>query len=535
MACIFMWAMAPLSAQDYYTSQDFDVQLSKPFPVVDAVSKLYLNSSDHVVSFKRRKKGSFIIQSFDPKTLSETSRFEGKFEESYAEFENFMVVNKRFYIFYSMYDKPNDTEKLMVVEIDPKTSKFKGDPKNLLAVQGKILGDMTSGWRFRVVNKFSFEFSKSKNNILIHHRMKPESRNDNISHMRVGLYVFDRDLNKVWGDIREMKYTEAEMELADYKVDHEGSAYILAKVYKDGKRDQKKRKDEEINYKYELMKFTGANDPADHAEFELDNNRFIRSATLVERDDNNLVIAGYYRNAYTVATQGAFVFNFDKSTKNYTKDYYEIPLDILNAYQRKGAVKKNIKNEDDDRKGGLYHLKANYIYLDEPGNITIIGEQFQVITKTVHDSKGRSRTTYEYHYSDILVIKITPSGELAWINRIPKLQKGGSMPGGMSYSMMGTESYLYLLYLDNVKNNDLAIDETPTAHVDSRGGFLTSSKINFETGEVTKENLFDMKKVNGIPVYQFTTDRVLNLSESEIAVEVYKKKKEDVWIKVKLN
>lgn len=194
VVCILMGAMAPLSAQDYYTSKDFDVQLSKPFPVVDAVSKLYLNSADHVVSFKRYKKKGFIIQTFDAKTLSETSRFESKFEESYAEFENFMVINERFYIFYSMYDKPGDTENLMVVEIDPNTSKFKGNPKNLLSVsvQGKVLGDLVSGsaWRFRTVNKFSFEFSKSKNNILIHHRMKPEFRNDNISYLRVRSVCF---------------------------------------------------------------------------------------------------------------------------------------------------------------------------------------------------------------------------------------------------------------------------------------------------------------------------------------------------------
>ena len=537
VVCILLWALAPLSAQDYYTSEDFDVQLSKPFPVVDAVSKLYLNSTDHVVSFKRRKNNSFIIQTFDAKTLTETSRFEDKFKESYAELENFMVINERFYIFYSMYDKRGDIENLMVVEIDPNTSKFKGDPKTLLSVQGKVLGDLVSGgaWSFRTVNKFSFEYSKSKNNILIHHRMKPEFRNDNVSYMRVGLYVFDRDLNQTWGDIREMKYTEAQMELINYNVDHEGNAYILGKIYKDGKRDQKRRKDEEINYTYELMTFSGSNDPAVHTELELDANRFIRSAALVERDDNNLVIAGYYKNAYTSATQGAFVFNFDKSTKNYTKDYYAIPLDILNAYQSKRAVKKNTKHDDDDTKGGLFHLKADHIYLDGPGNITIIGEQFQIIQRTTTDSKGRSRTTYEYHYSDIVVMKVTPSGELAWITRIPKHQKGARIPGGMSYSMMGTDNHLYLLYLDHIKNNDLEIDKEPAVHIDGQGGFLTSSKINFETGELSKENLFDMRKVNGIPVYQFSTDRVLNLSQSQIAVEVYKKKKQDVWIKVGLN
>ena len=91
------------------------------------------------------------------------------------------------------------------------------------------------------------------------------------------------------------------------------------------------------------------------------------------------------------------------------------------------------------------------------------------------------------------------------------------------------------MYLDNVKNYDLPIDQEPKQHIDGQGGFLTSTKINYATGAVSKENLFDLRKVEGIEAFQFATGRIINLTDDEIAVEVYKKKKEDIWIRVGLN
>ena len=41
--------------------------------------------------------------------------------------------------------------------------------------------------------------------------------------------------------------------------------------------------------------------------------------------------------------------------------------------------------------------------------------------------------------------------------------------------------------------------------------------------------------VNEMSLYQFNTGRIVELSDNEFAVEFYKKKKEDVMVKVTLN
>ena len=52
----------------------------------------------------------------------------------------------------------------------------------------------------------------------------------------------------------------------------------------------------------------------------------------------------------------------------------------------------------------------------------------------------------------------------------------------------------------------------------------------------TKISLLDAGDVKGIEVYQFKTSRIVPLAlENEFIFEVYKKKKEDVMIKVTIN
>jgi hypothetical protein len=79
-----------------------------------------------------------------------------------------------------------------------------------------------------------------------------------------------------------------------------------------------------------------------------------------------------------------------------------------------------------------------------------------------------------------------------------------------------------------------AINEVPTRHSDGAGGFLTAYKIDDITGQTKKEYILDTRDVRGIELYQFRTSRIIPVSSNEFVFESYKKKKEDVMIKVGL-
>ncbi|MEO8933218.1 MAG: hypothetical protein ABI295_02840 [Xanthomarina sp.] len=73
----------------------------------------------------------------------------------------------------------------------------------------------------------------------------------------------------------------------------------------------------------------------------------------------------------------------------------------------------------------------------------------------------------------------------------------------------------------------------PHMHNDGHGGYFTSYKINDVSGEVSKGSVFDtLSLTEDFNAYQFSTKRVIKTSDSEFLIEVYKKRKEAVLIKI---
>lgn len=143
---------------------------------------------------------------------------------------------------------------------------------------------------------------------------------------------------------------------------------------------------------------------------------------------------------------------------------------------------------------------------------------------------------YSSYYKDMLISKIDSLGNLKWMKKLPKRQTGGSYLGGMSYAYLNNNLNHYLIFMDNVKNIGLSVDKTPHRHDDGKGGYLTAYKINNETVDVLKSSILNTEKLEGnnMSLYEFTKQRVIQISEDEFIVEFHKKKKQDVLIKVKI-
>ena len=107
--------------------------------------------------------------------------------------------------------------------------------------------------------------------------------------------------------------------------------------------------------------------------------------------------------------------------------------------------------------------------------------------------------------------------------------------GGMSYKYFDANNSHYFVFLDNIKNMDLPIDKEPKQHSDKNGGYLTSVKISDADGSVKKGSILNARDVEDFQIYQFAVSRIVKTSENTFDFEAYKKKKEDVLIKVTLN
>ena len=540
--------LALLGFSQAKVSSEFKTTLGTPYQVIDANDKYYFNKGEEILTIKIDRREAF-IQKLNSKTLKfiEKKVFkdfipdDGKLEEV-AEF------NGRYFVFYSLWAKP--FEQLFCKEIDFAKCEAIGKDRLLLKTDKKItaMGGVTfgfGGFGFVGGGKFSFSLSFDKKKVLIKYRVKPEKKDDNISYDIIGMTVFDDGMIANWGKEVKMPYTEKKMNNLDYTLDGQGNAYILTTVYNDN--STKLELDGKVNFHIELLKIEAKTANIKTTIVDL-KDKYINKIWLDEDKSGQIICAGYYskRVRELEDADGLFMFKLDKEGKVYNIITHEIPVSVLNQYASERTQKRNAK-ADEKGKADFADLVLRDIILQDDGSVVLIGEQHYVNVITYYTQYGM-RTRTEIYYNDILVSKINANGTLAWMQKLGKRQfsAGGSglsfwglgintyRQGGMGFKYMSKNGSHYMLFLDNVKNMELPLNKEPKRHIDGLGGFMTAYKLDDKSGQVSKLSLFDTRDVQGTEVYQFNVDRILSLSGSEFVVEVYKKKKEDVLIKVTL-
>ena len=510
------------------TSADFSVDAGRPYLVVDAPIKEYFYHNHEVLSIKIGK--LFTVQKFSALSLDEKSRSsivrKNELPRGYVH-EDFLQDGEKIFEFYNVWDKPNKTEQIFVQEIsfsDPKPK----NSKMLFSVAGK-LSNYGGG------NKIDLYGSFDRSKILLVYRKKPIEKRDKLNYDKIGMIVYDGDMNEIWSKEVKMPYTEAEMDNLGYTLDSKGNAYLLARV----------RNGEDAHL--ELLNYSGSDVP-DKISIEARNQHFPHGITLKEGDEGKIYCAGFYGEGSSA--NGIYLSIIETNGIISNESFYDIPLEIINKNKSDRAQAKNEKKEGKGKEVGIYELDLDDVIVNSDGSLALVGEVYYMKVTTSYNASSKSTTTtYHYYYQEIFMCKINSAGDMQWMQKLPKNQYRKSSGGGvgygfsmhfntkvnnydLSYKYMEKNGSHYLLYLDNVKNMNLGLNEYPARHMSGKGGYLTAYKLDDSTGDVSKLSLFDMKDVNGIAVYQFSTDRIIKASEEEVLLELYKKKKEDILIRI---
>jgi hypothetical protein len=533
-----------LSLQEGYSqktlSTDYSYKVSEPYKVFDAKEKVYFSKGNEVLALKLDGK-EVLIQKFnsDKPAFIKEKLYEKFFPKNYS-VEEILELNGKYYFFYSSWDGDKDKEQLFYVEIDFDKGEFIENHKLLFQVDGKVAGTPTigsMGFSMSIEDKFDFYQPRDKKSILIQYRKKPEVKRDTKSFDILGLYTFDGGLNKTSGNEVTMPYTERRMNNLDYQLDNKGNLYLLTKVFHDDSNDdKKKKKDTEANYHVEMFVIKSGSNKIDISKFD-NKDKFINKLWLFDTDKDYLICGGFYSNGKGDFDDcdGIIAFKIKSDGTIYDKTFHEIPLEVLNQYESEKTKKKNEKKERKGDDAKFSDLELSDLAINEDGSIVLVGEQYFIVTHTSYSPQGGMRTTVTYHYCDMLISKINADGKLGWMKKIAKNQVGSRGKGGMSYKYFNANNNHYFVYLDNVKNIDLPLDKAPARHSDGQGGYLTAVKISDTDGVLTKGSILNSREVEDFKIYQFSTNRIVKTSENSFLLEVYKKKKEDIMIKVNLN
>jgi len=416
--------------------------------------------------------------------------------------DNFTKLGGKYYWFYSTWDKKDSKENLSVQEVDIKNAKVSAEPKNIISatkLEGTLIS--TGGYNIQKANKYIFNTSADSTKLLVTYRLEHTTRDDSKSYEVVGFNVFDQNVNKLWSKEYKMPYSEEMMRIVDYTVDSKGTAYVLAKVYEGVKKEKVKGSDEP-NYHFELLRAT--KDSKDLKAIKISRDKyFLHDLYLTEDHKGNIICAGFYSNDSRASSDGIFLLKIDAdgNVNGMHKGYYEFPTEILKQFM---SERKQQKLEDKEKKDGKEIEAANLVLrnvqLEEDGSILISGEQYYY-TITIVQSGNSVRTRYNYFFNDIIAMKISPAGEMQWCTKIPKSQRASSYvaPGAfghrsLSYYLTKFNDNYYFFYTDNVKNQGLATDKAPAAHVDGAGGYLVYAKADGTNGSITKGKVYDYRE-----------------------------------------
>lgn len=433
-----------------------------------------------------RHEEEFIFQIYDEKfnNIKKTETVPIKMDEGY-ENEGLFCVKNDFFWLYSTWHRKDEAEQLWALPFDKKTFKLGTKPIKLSETT-KLVSFMGHG-------KYNFNYSNDSTLMLMTCRLKPKERRDSKNKDVINFCLYDNQMKTLYAHEIEMPYTEADMDILDYEIDSKGNIYLLAQVKLNNSIDGETKENKGL-YRYELMRVNQKENKLQAIKMGLDG-KFTGSVVLSEDLNKNIIITGYYSNRKGGGSDGAYIIRMEYDANNTVKKlnttFCEFPKEVLQAYESERTKRKMDKKDKDDNLEAS-NLRLRRIVFDLDGNVTIIGEEYFYIV-TTHRSGNTTYTTTTYFYNDILVLKANKEGKTVWCAKIPKYQKGSNYDADLGFHHMSHNGSNYFFYLDNAKNENIGLDQTPELHMANRGGILTCVKID-PTGKMAKQSIFNLKE-----------------------------------------
>ncbi|HMG81993.1 MAG TPA: hypothetical protein VK559_03080 [Ferruginibacter sp.] len=498
-------SMCLLSSVTYAQSNKFTFLLGPNYELPKRTEDLafFGSAKDGIINLSLKKDELNVIR-FDPKSLNQTDDKVISLPQATKNFNSETIAefdNGNYFWIHSDWDKDGEKEYLYYDKIDVANAKFISQNNKMLEAT-KIVGihaNQTGSahgfaaighmYDFKVIDKYKFNYSADHQKLLVSYRLQPDSKDTKETYDKIGLVVFDDNMNKIWGGEFTMPYTEAVMENSDYSIDSKGNAYMLAKVYDSDKRREKDRETGLAAYTYEVLKFTKDSKEIIHTPIGV-GDYFVKEASLIESPTHDMIIASTYsKKSKGNNTDGIFLamINQDGKVVKYKNGFYEFPVADLEKFES-DRTKRKMENKDDYE---APNLQVRDIVTASDGSVFIDCEEVYEKYYSSTDSYGNTSSYVVYFYEDIIAAKIKASGDFAWVRKVPKRQKGEGTET-LGFKLVVDASGYYFLFLDNKKNMDLADNEVPKYHENGAGGQVVVAKLDND-GNLSKELLFDTR------------------------------------------
>lgn len=449
----FFWIIllalsANLSAQSSYVFRDGEVTKGQVTKLKNQMSNNTITLSyDGVVYQIRHEKmtifnptGSPVMTSYDLATMNPITRrdLELSFNDKTLMLENAAVLAGEIVIFSSFYNKKDDKKYIFAQTIDKKTLA----PQNNLKKIGEIGNIVSSARADQSGVRFLYSQDSSKIAIVT------EAARKRKDFEAINISIIDQNRNIIWNKDIELPYEEVMFNIEDYCINQQGDVFVIGYLFNEKPRTKVKGKP---NYSYKILRYN-----ADGSQKEYDiklADKFVSTLRAYAVGNDALVCAGFYNNKNHYSIAGTFYASLDLTTNQFIKESYrEFDSKLLENTLSDKELKRYKRREEKGKDVELPQYTFRNLVRRSDGGAILIGENYYV--RIVHSGSGRNRTTnYYYHYHNIFVANVSPSGDIEWVTFIPKRQITANDGGYFSSFVFAVrKDKMYFIFNDDLRN-----------------------------------------------------------------------------------
>ncbi len=426
------------------------------------------------------------LEHYDNK-MAKTKSFEIdlKGQAQKRKFEFIIQLDNALYLFTSLTNPKLEKNFLYVQAINKKT---------LLPEQGlrKIAEINFPATSLYYVGNFNYQLSRDSTKALIFYNL-PYKKGENES---FGFHMFDKNMNQVWENNIILPYEDELFSIEDIEVDNNGNVHQLGKLYQEKRKEKRNGKP---NYRYQIISHYEKGRKLVEYPVKVEG-KFLTDMQIAINPEQDIICGGFYSAEGTTSIKGSYFLKIDYESKGIiAKAFQEFEIDFITQNMGEREKKKTKKKDAKGKSIELYQYVLDDIVLNKNGGAVLIGEQFLSTTRTETTTDANGFTTfstdYLYYYYDIIVISLSPDGEIEWAKKIAKKQFSKNDGAFFSsYAHAVVKDKLYFIFNDNPKN--LFYKGEGPLYNFNRGkeSLVVLVTIDYH-GNLTKEALFSKQEV----------------------------------------
>ncbi len=339
---------------------------------------------------------NYYLEKFDNDLKSiKTHDVSEQFEDDKYVIDGILKVGKS-YLLITTKDFPDQKkESLFSQTFDWETGKL-SKPKN-------VYTQTYEGRRGRI--NYSLRTSYDKKSILL--TIHPEVKKN--EQEVVSFYVFNDNVEELWSE-ENITFEEKEKDyrIIDTELGDDDQIFLLGSK---ANRGDRKAGIPRSPSEYQLV--TIKDEDKEIVKIDV-GDKIIDEMSLTMSEDGSLFIAGYYRKKEGVGIDGVFLFTVNKKTGEIEDQAWdEFSQEFITADWSKRKIEKAEKKEEKGTDLGLSNLEFRSIIKHEDGSLSIVGEVFWITTTTYTTSNGGTSTKTTYHYGDLIISRMSGSGEFS--------------------------------------------------------------------------------------------------------------------------